>query len=223
MTHLYIGRDDSVLEASLIEALQLSFPEVFTKKIKKLSELEQHPDIHLLVAEKESSLGIEQLRQFFSKMHKKPFKALQQIGIIIGFEKATPEAQNASLKELEEHGSSVQFFLTATEENALLPTIKSRATMHYVEGHLTKEAKKEITELAEKMLLPTPDISAMYVTLSTKEWTRGSIVELMQSLQQLMLTQKAFTKLALLQRCSEYLAANVSQKHVALFLFFALR
>lgn len=56
----------------------------------------------------------------------KPFEGDKRVFVFCGAENMTPQAQNKLLKTLEEPPKGVYVILGATNENAILPTVKSR-------------------------------------------------------------------------------------------------
>ena len=74
--------------------------------------------------------------------------------IIWWFDKATIEAQNASLKMLEEYAERVDFYLVVENPNKLLPTILSRAIIK----DLRSREKKEIFKVQESFEDSWPEI-----------------------------------------------------------------
>lgn len=71
-------------------------------------------------------IGIEQIRMLRANLALRPFNSAYKIAILVDFEKATEEAQNAFLKTLEEPPSSTIIVLTSPNADLLLPTIVSR-------------------------------------------------------------------------------------------------
>lgn len=87
----------------------------------------QHPDLSVLQAENEGgSLKVEMIREFQHTHALTPFEARYRVGLLLRFEEANPNAQNALLKTLEEPNPNVVLLLTASSADELLPTIVSR-------------------------------------------------------------------------------------------------
>ncbi len=74
--------------------------------------------------------------------------------IIWWFDKATVEAQNASLKMLEEYAEKIDFYLVVENPNKLLPTILSRAIVK----DLRSREKEEIFKVQESFEDSWPEI-----------------------------------------------------------------
>lgn len=81
-------------------------------------------DIFIFEPEKRD-LGIDQIREI--KRLVVTESANRRLIIIKGFDAATAEAQNATLKTLEEKTKNNQFILTAHSIDRILPTIRSRS------------------------------------------------------------------------------------------------
>lgn len=84
-----------------------------------------YPDLQML-DDPEQPLKIEQIRELLHELALSPYEGRWRVIILCHFERATPEAANALLKTLEEPPSQVVLLLTATEADALLPTVVSR-------------------------------------------------------------------------------------------------
>lgn len=192
-------------------------------KVKKLEDV-THPDVHFLNGFEMETIGIADVRSFTKILHKKPFKAPMHLGIILGFEKTTVEAQNALLKEFEDHPATVSYILGVTDENSLLPTIRSRATVKYIGAAMPQQEHKTLLNLVNLFTDPKEDLLAGFSTVQKKEWTRQSAETFLSELyNKLEKTRENKSKLAALQKCGEYLRNNVSPKQVLSFLLLNLR
>lgn len=74
----------------------------------------------------QSSIGINDVRDFISKLQLLPSQSPMVAGIISDASLLTMEAQQALLKTLEEPPSTAILFLGISQKNILLPTILSR-------------------------------------------------------------------------------------------------
>ncbi len=83
-----------------------------------------HPDI--LTYPKNSNFVVEDANDINEKALEYPMLGSRKIIIINNIDEATVQAQNKILKTLEEPPKSVIFFLTAKNQNKILPTIISR-------------------------------------------------------------------------------------------------
>ncbi len=84
-----------------------------------------HPDVRV-IDEPGGSIKIDQIRELQREMTLSPFEGRRRVYILCNFQQATPEAANCLLKTLEEPPPKVVLILTATQVEALLPTIVSR-------------------------------------------------------------------------------------------------
>ena len=72
------------------------------------------------------TIKVEQIRELQSSLSLAPYEAKYRIALMLNFQEATPNAQNALLKTLEEAPPKVILILTADSVENLLPTIVSR-------------------------------------------------------------------------------------------------
>jgi DNA polymerase-3 subunit delta' len=87
----------------------------------------QHSDLAVLQAEKEGGiLKVEQVREVQHSLSLLPYEARYRVALLLRFQEANPNAQNALLKTLEEAPQRVVLLLTADSAESLLPTIVSR-------------------------------------------------------------------------------------------------
>lgn len=84
-----------------------------------------HPDVRVIDGEG-GSIKINQIRELQNEATLSPFEGRQRVYVLCDFQNATPEAANCLLKTLEEPPPRVLLILTATQGEALLPTIVSR-------------------------------------------------------------------------------------------------
>lgn len=75
-----------------------------------------------------NSIKIEQIRQFQKNILEKPIVSTKKVYIINNADTMTKEAQNCLLKTLEEPQEFIVIILIASNENSILPTVKSRCT-----------------------------------------------------------------------------------------------
>ena len=71
-------------------------------------------------------IGISDVRDVLRQINLKPFEGAHTVIIVDGAERMSEEAANAFLKSLEEPPPQVLFLLLTADEEALLPTIRSR-------------------------------------------------------------------------------------------------
>jgi len=90
-------------------------------------ERQQHIDLAVIEAEKVGgTLKVEQIRDAQRTLALSPYDAQYRVALLLRFEEANPNAQNALLKTLEEAPARVILLLTAESAESLLPTIVSR-------------------------------------------------------------------------------------------------
>lgn len=92
----------------------------------RLIEKMQHPDFSVVQAEAGRALKVDQIRGLQRTLSLAPYEATYKIALLLRFEEANPNAANALLKTLEEPPPQVVLLLTASDAEALLPTIISR-------------------------------------------------------------------------------------------------
>lgn len=85
-----------------------------------------HLDFHLLAAEKNKSIGVEQIRQLTDKLNERPQLGNNKVVLIKGAEQLTESAANALLKTLEEPQGDSYLILLARTHHQLMPTLLSR-------------------------------------------------------------------------------------------------
>ncbi len=100
-------------------------------------------DVLVFTNEKLSIEKAREIRQYAGAL---PIKE-KFLHIIIGFDSANLEAQNALLKSLEEPGVSAKFYVIAPSFKSLIPTLRSRL-MQIVLPNKTEQIlfKKEVSE-----------------------------------------------------------------------------
>lgn len=88
---------------------------------------DNHPDF-MIINQEEMIIKIEDIRELIKKVIEKPIISTKKVYIINDADKMTKEAQNCLLKTLEEPPEYITIILISSNENLLLPTIKSRCT-----------------------------------------------------------------------------------------------
>jgi hypothetical protein len=103
--------------------------QTLAERVLQIAELNSYPYQRLVTAENGSSIGIEAVRELekFVSLKVPGDKTYNRVIIIEDAHLLTLEAQNALLKTLEEPPTGTLVMLTASHEQALLPTIRSRA------------------------------------------------------------------------------------------------
>lgn len=104
---------------------------------------EGNPDILIFTSEK---LGVEKAREIRQYSQSLPLKE-KFLHIIVGFDSATLEAQNALLKSFEEPGVATKFYLLVPSLKSIIPTLKSRLMVVVLPNKFESVLfKKEISE-----------------------------------------------------------------------------
>ncbi|MCX6056330.1 MAG: DNA polymerase III subunit delta' [Chloroflexi bacterium] len=87
----------------------------------------QQPDLSIVEAETEGGLiKVDQIRTLQRSLSLSPYEAKFRVALLLNFQRANHNAQNALLKTLEEAPKQVILLLTADAPDNLLPTISSR-------------------------------------------------------------------------------------------------
>jgi len=87
----------------------------------------QHPDLSIVQAENEGgALKVDQIRALQHTLSLTPYQARYRLALLLRFEGANDNAQNALLKTLEEAPAQVILLLTSDSAENLLPTVISR-------------------------------------------------------------------------------------------------
>lgn len=108
---------------------------------EKQLKSDNHPDF-LCIEPDGNSIKIEQIRFLQKKIQEKPILSNQKVYIINDADTMTQEAQNCLLKTLEEPPEFAKLILIGSNENAFLPTIKSRCMILNFQPIEDEEIKK---------------------------------------------------------------------------------
>lgn len=93
------------------------------KQIEKLQQVDLTTTQSI---EDSNTIKVEQIRELQNSLSLAPYEAKYRVAFLLNFQEATPNAQNALLKTLEEAPPKVILILTADSVENLLPTIVSR-------------------------------------------------------------------------------------------------
>lgn len=111
---------------------------------------DRHPDVRLLEpavsGRGKRTLKIDEIRELQQDLNLAAYEARWKVAIITHFDAATQGAANAFLKTLEEPPGQVVLLLTASEADALLPTITSRCRVIALRPLATKEMAQALAE-----------------------------------------------------------------------------
>lgn len=106
---------------------------------------ENNPDVLSINPEEgKKSIGIAQTKQINRYINEKPYSHKHKAVIIKNAEILTTQAQNALLKDLEEHPSYVEIVLGAKTEKDVLETVLSRCKRINLKNN-TKESSDEMS------------------------------------------------------------------------------
>lgn len=87
----------------------------------------QQTDLSVVQAEVEGgTLRVEQVRELQHSLSLRPYESAWRVAMLLRFQEANANAQNALLKTLEEAPAYVVLLLTADSAESLLPTVASR-------------------------------------------------------------------------------------------------
>jgi DNA polymerase-3 subunit delta' len=87
-----------------------------------------HPDL-FVIAPEGVQIRVDRVREALAFAAGRPYEAPRRVAIVSRAEQLGAEAGNALLKSLEEPGARMQWVLTTTRPESLLPTIRSRCTV----------------------------------------------------------------------------------------------
>jgi replication-associated recombination protein RarA len=107
---------------------------------------------------KSGSIGVDEVRELTRELSEKPFGGGGRAVLVQGAHRMTPAAQNALLKTLEEPGAGTVFLLLAEQEEAMLPTIRSRC-------RLVRLGRLSLEEMRRGLLargVPEAEAEALY-------------------------------------------------------------
>ena len=110
-----------------------------------------HPDIRVLVPQKTTSTGVDDIRALTADLQLVPYRASFRIFIIPDAEKLTPQAQNAVLKTLVEPPEYAVLLLLCRNTTGFLPTLLSRCVCLQLKPVPDEEIGKKIAAAAGAM------------------------------------------------------------------------
>jgi DNA polymerase III subunit delta' len=106
----------------------------------------QFSDLSLVQPEEGSdSIKVDQVRALQHMLALAPYEGKYRIALLLGFQAANPNAQNALLKTLEEPNPRVVLLLTADSPESLLPTIVSRCEVLRLRPMHLEDEEKALT------------------------------------------------------------------------------
>ena len=114
----------------------------------KLIEQEEFPDV-TLIKPVNQVIKTERIRELVGQFSQAGIESQQQVFIIEQAEKMYPNAANSLLKVIEEPQSEVYIFFLTSDEEKILPTIRSRTQIF----HFKKQEEKLIHQLEQAGLV----------------------------------------------------------------------
>ena len=136
----------------------------YAKIILSSNDIINNPDF-LCIEPDGNSIKIEQIRNLQKEIQEKPIISNKKVYIIDDADLMTKEAQNCLLKTLEEPPKFAVIILIGSNENAFLPTIKSRCMIL----HFNRLSDSEIKSYLQKQY------NELSVTQSMLDIAGGSI------------------------------------------------
>lgn len=106
----------------------------------------QHIDLSVTQAEPGGTLKVEAVRDLQRALSLSPREARYRVALLLNFHQATPSAQNALLKTLEEAPQRVILLLTAASAEDVLPTILSRCEVLRLRPMPLEQAQAELQQ-----------------------------------------------------------------------------
>jgi hypothetical protein len=184
-----------------------------------------HPAIQWINPEIES-IGIDTARQITTELSFSPLDNQVRVFVLLGFEGATTEAQNALLKLLESQTAQTQFWLVTQILSRVLPTIQSRCSIIKVPFEHLVIREQSSTEIATLFSEISRASIAECISLASKYPDRTDALNLITSLLRWLTQQTNFipssTQLRCLQLAFSRLEQNANVKLALESAFFGL-
>jgi DNA polymerase III gamma/tau subunit len=135
------------------------------------------PDIHLIGEEESpSSIGIEEVKILTSRLKYKPMQHSKQFGIILHADVLTIQAQNALLKNLEEHPLHTEYILASRNSTNFLATILSRCQIIQIKKKFTDVKTDKIACNFQKQ---NPTERLIYIEKHNKDFKNRKYVQIL--------------------------------------------
>lgn len=162
-----VGRRSLALEfASALNCTQPPNPGEYcgTCRMCRLTTRMQLPDLSIVTPESEGGIiKVNQVRELQHSLALTPYEATYRIALLLNFQLANANAQNALLKTLEEAPPKVILLLTADSADSLLPTISSRCEIL----RLRPVAAEVLEEALVSRWKLSPEDARLYAHLSS--------------------------------------------------------
>ncbi len=125
--------------------------------------LMQQADLHLVAPETDGGMiKVDQIRDLQRSLILTPYEAKYRIALLLNFQRANANAQNALLKTLEEAPRKVILLLTADSTESLLPTISSRCEIL----RLRPTSIETLTSILNEREKLSPEKAALYAHIA---------------------------------------------------------
>ena len=125
--------------------------------------LMQQADLHLVAPETDGGMiKVDQIRDLQRSLILTPYEAKYRIALLLNFQRANANAQNALLKTLEEAPRKVILLLTADSTESLLPTISSRCEIL----PLRPTSIETLTSVLNEQEKLSPEKAALYAHIA---------------------------------------------------------
>lgn len=190
-------------------------------------ENESHPDVIIVNKDSATSFKIDEIRRVTESINVPPNEAKKKIYILDHCENMTVQAQNALLKAFEEPPEYVLFFILTEKKEALLPTVRSRATLFSIspmdKDSLMLMMKKKFPKETEETLMDAVRLSEGFYGRALKLMEKNAIEERKTALllSEYIIGEKSGYKTAKL--LNGYKNKRDSAVRLLLFVLYALR
>ena len=189
------------------------------RELEKLYKLFPNNTLVLKPDEKNAKISVEKIREFTARANSRETK--KRFFIVERAETMNEAAENAFLKNLEEPKENNYFLLFVKDLSALLPTVRSRASVYIKKVHnpLEKpvEADEKVKLLAKQLIVAKPtDLTKLATEISAKKDNSrkfalevvGAAIEILYKSFFATKTEKLLKKLPNLIELYSNLAAN---------------
>lgn len=157
-----------------------------------------NPDFFLIEPDG-NSIKIDQIRQMQKSVLEKPIESSKKVYIIDNCHLMTKEAQNCMLKTLEEPQEYIVIILISSNENSILPTVKSRCTKIYFKELDDSEIFKYIGKNYEGTLLENDLIKLCGGSIAKADFIVNK-VQLLNQIKDFILAIERTNKLVFMQK-----------------------
>lgn len=164
------------------------------------------PDLLIVAADKQASIGIDQIREAISWLVIAPLRAKTKYLLVVAAQMLTEEAQQALLKTLEEPPEKAAVILVSGSVSKILPTILSRCA---IENQVSWE-KVETTLLQEILGMDLDNRMALSSKYKDKAGALGLVQKLVDQGHELLKSDVRYVAIVTkLLETQKYLEANV--------------